>query len=177
MADKEIGVLLVVEGETLVGIFSERDYARKVILKGKSSKETSVGELMTREVYYVDPSTTMEECMALMTGKCLFFMTLCYTHRSIPYLDRRKITSLKKIFYAMSVESKYGLARTETLFDFMYVPEYETVTNLSAPTEIKLSNSSVKMRNLRTLGIFLSIIGIVTWASLKGASNVVGKLF
>ncbi len=47
MADKEIGVLLVIDGEKLVGIFSERDYARKVILKGKSSKETAVGELMT----------------------------------------------------------------------------------------------------------------------------------
>ena len=53
----------------LVGIFSERDYARKVILKGKSSKETSVGELMTREVFYINPQDTLQECMALMTAK------------------------------------------------------------------------------------------------------------
>jgi CBS domain-containing protein len=69
MADKEIGVLLVIDGEKLVGIFSERDYARKVILKGKSSKETSVGDLMTQEVLYIAPDATMEDCMALMTAK------------------------------------------------------------------------------------------------------------
>ena len=69
MADKDIGVLLVIDGKKLVGIFSERDYARKVILKGKSSKETAVGDLMTLEVYYINPDATMEDCMALMTAK------------------------------------------------------------------------------------------------------------
>jgi CBS domain-containing protein len=69
MANKEIGALLVVDKGKLVGIFSERDYARKVILKGKSSKETSVAGLMTQEVYYIDPGATMEDCMALMTAK------------------------------------------------------------------------------------------------------------
>jgi CBS domain-containing protein len=69
MAEKEIGAVLVLEGGQMVGIFSERDYARKVILKGKSSKETSVGELMTRDVLYVRPEQTLEECMALMTDK------------------------------------------------------------------------------------------------------------
>ncbi|MBF0288001.1 MAG: CBS domain-containing protein [SAR324 cluster bacterium] len=69
MAEKNIGALLVTQKEKLVGIFSERDYARKVILQGKSSKETLVSELMTREVCYVTPNSTIEECMALMTEK------------------------------------------------------------------------------------------------------------
>jgi CBS domain-containing protein len=69
MAEKNVGALLVMEKEKLVGIFSERDYARKVILKEKSSKNTSVGELMTREVIYIDANSTMEESMALMTTK------------------------------------------------------------------------------------------------------------
>jgi CBS domain-containing protein len=69
MAKKDVGVLLVIDKGRLVGIFSERDYARKVILKGKSSKETSVGELMTREVFYINPQDTLKECMALMTAK------------------------------------------------------------------------------------------------------------
>jgi CBS domain-containing protein len=69
MAEKNVGALLVMEKEKLVGIFSERDYARKVILKEKSSKNTSVGELMTREVIYIDANSTMEESMALMTAK------------------------------------------------------------------------------------------------------------
>jgi len=67
LADKDIGALMVIDEGKFVGIFSERDYARKVILKGKSSKETSVGELMTREVYSITPDKTVEECMALMT--------------------------------------------------------------------------------------------------------------
>ena len=69
MAEKNVGALLVIEKEKLVGIFSERDYARKVILKEKSSKSTSVGELMTREVIYINANSTLEESMALMTAK------------------------------------------------------------------------------------------------------------
>ena len=69
MAEKEIGALLVLDNEKLVGIFSERDYARKLILKDRSSKEATVGEMMTRNVLYVEPETTIDECMALMTEK------------------------------------------------------------------------------------------------------------
>ena len=69
MAEKNIGALLVMEAGKLVGIITERDYARKVILQGRSSKTTAVDELMTPLVYYVEPGHTVEECMALMTSK------------------------------------------------------------------------------------------------------------
>ena len=67
MAEKEIGALVVVEAGKVVGIFSERDYARKVILEGKSSKETPVKEIMTERVVGVNIDTTVEVCMELMT--------------------------------------------------------------------------------------------------------------
>jgi CBS domain-containing protein len=66
MAEKDIGALIVVESGRLVGIFSDRDYARKVILKGKSSKNTPVKEIMTTEVVTVRPQQTIDECLALM---------------------------------------------------------------------------------------------------------------
>ncbi len=69
MADKGVGALLVLDGGKLVGIISERDYARKVILKGKSSLETPVRDIMTPKVICVRPEQTIEECMALMTDK------------------------------------------------------------------------------------------------------------
>jgi CBS domain-containing protein len=69
MAEKDVGALLVLDGGTLVGIISERDYARKVILKGKSSLQTPVREIMTQAVVFVRPGQTVEECMALMTEK------------------------------------------------------------------------------------------------------------
>jgi CBS domain-containing protein len=69
MAQHNVGALMVLNGEQLVGIFSERDYARKVILHGKSSKETLVSEIMSDKVAYVTPGTTLDECMALMTDK------------------------------------------------------------------------------------------------------------
>ncbi len=69
MAEKHVGALLVVAGENLVGIVSERDYARKVILQGRSSKNTPVEAIMTRKVLYVGPEQPLEECMAIMTNK------------------------------------------------------------------------------------------------------------
>ena len=69
MAEKNIGALLVLESGRLVGIFSERDYARKVILKGKASHSTRVREIMSRKVVYVRPEQGMEDCMGLMTQK------------------------------------------------------------------------------------------------------------
>jgi CBS domain-containing protein len=83
MAEKNVGALLVMEKEKLVGIFSERDYARKVILKEKSSKNTSVGELMTREVIYIDANSTMEESMALMTAKRIRHLPVLKNNRLI----------------------------------------------------------------------------------------------
>src|SRR5574342_1019414 len=69
MAEKDVGALLVLEGSRLVGIISERDYARKVVLKGKSSLDTPVREIMTGRVMCVRPDQTVEECMAMVTEK------------------------------------------------------------------------------------------------------------
>lgn len=69
MAMHDVGAVLVLDGEHLVGIFTERDYARKLILQGKSSKETLVSEIMSDKVAYVTLDATVDECMALMTEK------------------------------------------------------------------------------------------------------------
>jgi CBS domain-containing protein len=67
MAEKNVGALVVLEDGALAGIFSERDYARKVVLLGRTSRETPVREIMTREVITVTPSQTAADCMAMMT--------------------------------------------------------------------------------------------------------------
>jgi CBS domain-containing protein len=69
MADKNVGAVLVLDGSRLLGILSERDYARQVILKGKASRDTPVREIMTTRVVCVAPERTIEDCMALMTDK------------------------------------------------------------------------------------------------------------
>lgn len=69
MAQKNIGGLLITENGKLVGIFTERDYARKLILKGKSSKDTTIGELMTKNPFTVTSDSSIEECMTLMSNR------------------------------------------------------------------------------------------------------------
>ena len=83
MAQRNVGALLVIDKGKLVGIFSERDYARKVILKGKSSKDTTVGELMTPDVFYASPENTLQETMALMTAKHIRHMPVLKDGRLI----------------------------------------------------------------------------------------------
>ena len=69
MCEKNIGGLLIVKNSKLAGIFTERDYARKLILKGKSSKDTPIGELMTPNPFTVTPDSSIDECMQMMTNK------------------------------------------------------------------------------------------------------------
>ena len=77
MAQKDVGALVVLEGEKLVGILSERDYARKVILHGRSSQDVAVRDIMTSGVITVDPSQTVEQCMALVTQKRIRHLPVC----------------------------------------------------------------------------------------------------
>jgi CBS domain-containing protein len=88
MAEKEVGALLVMDEDRLVGIVTERDYARKVILEGKSSKDSSVAEVMTKRVLCVEPERTVDECMALMTDK---------RARHLPVVENKQVIGVVSI--------------------------------------------------------------------------------
>ena len=88
LAEKSVGALPVMENDTLVGMFSERDYARKVALKGKSSLDTPVSEVMTTEVVCVKLDQTNEDCMALMTDKRI---------RHLPVIDNGRVVGVISI--------------------------------------------------------------------------------
>lgn len=88
MAEKEIGALVVLDGEKMVGIFSERDYARKVILSGKSSEQTLVREIMSPDVKYVGPDEKVKNCLSIMTKKHF---------RHLPVLEQDKVIGVLSI--------------------------------------------------------------------------------
>jgi len=88
MADKGVGALIVLDKEKIVGIFSERDYARKVILMGKSSKDIFVREIMTTNVRFITPEQTCEQALALMTDKHI---------RHLPVFENEKLVGIISI--------------------------------------------------------------------------------
>jgi CBS domain-containing protein len=88
MCEKNIGGLLIMENEKLVGIFTERDYARKLILKGKSSKDTPIRDLMTSNLITVTPDTSVDDCMRVMTGRKI---------RHLPVLENDQLVGIVSI--------------------------------------------------------------------------------
>lgn len=88
LAEYKIGALLVLENDNLVGIFSERDYAREVVLKGKSSKTTQINEVMTAKVLSAKPSDTVEQAMSVMSEKRI---------RHLPVVDNDKVLGMLSI--------------------------------------------------------------------------------
>lgn len=88
MAQKDVGALVVLDGGKMIGLISERDYARKVILKNKFSRDTLVGEIMTGEVVTVEPGTDLEICMELITA---------HRVRHLPVLEKEKLVGIISI--------------------------------------------------------------------------------
>ena len=110
MAEKNVGALVVIEKEDIVGIISERDYARKIILKGLQSNDIPVRDIMTAQVYHVYSDTTAEQCMALITEKHI---------RHLPVRNQGKlagIISIGDIVKAITTDQKITI---ENLEDFI----------------------------------------------------------
>jgi CBS domain-containing protein len=117
MADKDIGALLVVQDGKLAGIFSERDYARKVILLGKSSKKTFVREIMTSHVVYATIDMTNEQCLAIMSAKHI---------RHLPVMDGQEIVgmiSIGDLVRSIMSEQKEMINQLE-----QYILHYTSIT-------------------------------------------------
>jgi CBS domain-containing protein len=107
MAEKNIGALLVIRDEELAGIFSERDYARKIILLGRHSKDVPVAEIMTSKVVCIRPEQTADECMALMTEKRI---------RHLPVLDAGSLAgmiSIGDVVRAVISEQEFTIEQLE----------------------------------------------------------------
>lgn len=107
MADKGIGAVVAVAGERVAGILSERDYARKIALLDRESRDTTVAEIMTSQIYVVHPETTADECMALMTDKHI---------RHLPVMENERLAgmvSIGDIVKAIISEQTFTIANLE----------------------------------------------------------------
>jgi CBS domain-containing protein len=107
MADENVGAVLVMNGDTLVGIFTERDYARKVVLKGKSSNSTTIGDVMTGRLVTVDPTWTAGQCMALMDEQHI---------RHLPVLEQGRVVgviSIRDANRAVVEEQRFAIRQLE----------------------------------------------------------------
>jgi CBS domain-containing protein len=107
MADKRVGALMVVDRNELIGVISERDYAREIVLKDRVSRDTPVSAIMTQRVLYVRPQQTLEECMALMTEKHL---------RHLPVLDNGRlvgVVSMRDVVKDLIAEKEFLIEQME----------------------------------------------------------------
>ena len=107
MADKRVGALMVVDRNELVGVISERDYAREIVLKDRVSRDTPVSAIMTQRVLYVRPEQTLEDCMALMTEKHL---------RHLPVLDNGRligVISMRDVVKDLIAEKEFLIEQME----------------------------------------------------------------
>ena len=107
MADKRVGALMVVDQNELIGVISERDYAREIVLKDRASRSTPVSAIMTQRVLYVRPQQTLEECMALMTEKHL---------RHLPVLDNGRLVgviSMRDVVKDLIAEKEFLIEQME----------------------------------------------------------------
>jgi CBS domain-containing protein len=107
MADKRVGALMVVDQNELIGVISERDYAREIVLKDRASRSTPVSAIMTQRVLYVRPQQTLEECMALMTEKNL---------RHLPVLDNGRLVgviSMRDVVKDLIAEKEFLIEQME----------------------------------------------------------------
>jgi CBS domain-containing protein len=108
LGEKNVGALLVMKGERLVGIFSERDYARRMILHGRSSRETAVREVMTTEVFTITPDASAGECMAHMTDRHI---------RHLPVIEAGKVAgviSIGDIVRAVMEDMRFTIRQLES---------------------------------------------------------------
>ena len=110
MVEHNVGSILVMEDQTLAGIFTERDYLRRIILQGRTSRETQVKDVMTSEVAWVDPHFTLNECMATMTQK------KC---RHLPVLDDGRVIGVVSIGDCVRELSKEAQARIQYMTEYI----------------------------------------------------------
>jgi len=118
---------------------------------------------------------------ALVAGQCLFFMGLCYTYRSVPYLDRKKIAALRKIFYNVIVRNTdHGLGE-ETVFDFKYIPSFDFTETEKGEYVAGIQGKGVETRNFRTLVVAGAVMGClsyvgfrISWGVVKWMGSLVG---
>lgn len=119
MATHDIGAVFVMDGQQLVGIFSERDYARKVVLKGRTSRETPVSDLMTGKVFFVKPESTDEDCMRLMMTKRI---------RHLPVMNGDSVIGVISVGDVVKAQLRDREFRIQQLENYISGPTYPEAT-------------------------------------------------